>query len=423
MSTESNIRRFHSYSSEEQDFILQLGMTCFDNSKLISNQEKEEQYQRKLKELRESHKRELDYLREHERDMIEEKVKLRETLLDTHYKKQIEHLTKSMETMTEKLKDVLVIGHEKAEKSVESLNTVINTVRGISSNSSERGKVGEAVAEIEFEKYFPTGTDWDNTSAETGKADIQATIPGIGKIMLDIKNHEKDHGGVSAKDRKKLLRDIDNDPTVIGGILVAVLANIQSATHCQVIFSDKQKPMIACVLEGDWSRLKDAIEVMRLYSTMRRLMDTNTKAGTGTVEGAAIDTDTGAIVSDIPRERMIEMCIEIMNSLKDQEGILNRQRNEIVRQMTAVNLMMADLNPIWNPSIRDWLMLKLQPVEDGEIVPTKERVNIKELRTMEGAPKGLEANNKNGRDYIRDALHQNGIIINTDGAIINARSR
>lgn len=414
--------RYHeqlkSYSSEEQDLILQLGMTCFKNSKLISNQEKEEQYQRQIKELRESHKRDLEYLREHEKEMIEDKVKLRETLLDNHYKKQIEHLTKSMEAISDKLKDVLVVGHEKAEKSVESLNMVINTVRGISSNSSERGKVGEAVAEIEFEKYLPIGTEWENTSAETGKADIQADIPGIGKIMLDIKNHEKDHGGVSAKDRKKLLRDIDGDPTVIGGILVAVSANIQSATHCQVIFSDKQKPMVACVLEGDWRRLKDAVEVIRLYSTMRRLMDTNTKAGN--------ETGTGTItteIDNIPREKMIEMCTEIMNSLKDQEAILNRQRNEIVRQMTSVNLMMAELNPLWNPSIREWLMLKLQPIEEGEVIPKNERIKITELRTMKGAPKGLETNNKNGGYYIRDALHQNGIIINTDGTITNAKSR
>lgn len=420
MSGESNIRRFQSYSSEEQDFILQLGMACFDNSKLISSQEKEEQYQRKLKELRESHKRELEYLREHERDIIEDKVKSRETFLENHYKKQIEHLTKSMESMTEKLKDVLVVGHEKAEKSVESLNVVINTVRGISSNSSERGKVGESIAEIELDNYLPPGSVWDNTSAEAGKSDIQATIPGIGKIMIDVKNHEKDHGGVPVKDRKKLLRDIDGDPTVIGGILVAVSAKIQSATHCQVIFSDKQKPMVACVLEGDWVRLKDAIEVMRLYSTMRRLMESMVGADR-TAEVEDTDDDRHKAVENVPRERMIEMCKAIMKGLVEQEEILNKQRQELVRQMTVVNLMLSELNPLWNPSIREWLMLKLQPVAEGEVIPKGERVKIGELREIEGAPK--ELGGKFGRDYIRDALHQNGINMNTDGTITNARLR
>jgi hypothetical protein len=410
--------RFKGYSSEEQDFILQLGITCFDNSKLITSQEKEEQYHRKLKDIRDSHKREIEYLREHERELVEEKVAAREKLIEHHTQKQIEYLSKQNETLCEKLKELIVIGQEKSDKTVESLNIVINTVRGISSNSSERGKMGESIAEIELDKYMPSGTTWENTSGEAGKSDIQANIPGIGKIMIDIKNHEKDHGGVPVKDRKKLLRDIDNDSTIIGGILVAVLAKIQSATHCQVIFSDKQKPMVACVLDGDWSRLKDAIEVMRLYSTMRRLMDGG--GGVGDLETPE-DNEKESGETSMTRPRMIEMCKQIMEGLTTQEEMLNRQRNEIVRQMTAVNLIMSEINPMWNPSIREWLMLKIKPISEGEIIPPKERVNIRELRMAEGAPKGLEVSNKNGRDYIRDALHQNGININTDGTITNAR--
>jgi predicted RNA-binding protein YlqC (UPF0109 family) len=181
--------------------------------------------------------------------------------------------------------------------------------------------------------------------------------------------------------------------------------------------------MVACVLEGDWSRLKDAIEVMRLYSTMRRLME-SVGGGNNKVEMEEAEDDRRTpMVENVPRERMIEMCKQIMKGLVEQEDILNKQRQELVRQMTVVNLMLFELNPLWNPSIREWLMLKLKPVEEGEVIPKDERVKITELRTMEGAPKGLEAGNKNGRDYIRDALHQNGININTDGTITNARLR
>jgi len=421
MASESNIRKFHerfnTYSSEEQDFILQLGMSCFDNSKLIANQEKEDQYQKKIKEIRESHRRDLEYLREHEAELVDEKVKSRETFLENHYKKQIDYLTRHSETLCEKLKHVLVVGHEKSDRTLESLNSVINTVRGISSNSSERGKFGESVAEIELDKYLPSGTIWENTSAEAGKSDYHLDIPNIGKVLMDIKNHEKDHGGVPAKDRKKFLRDIDSDSTAIGGILVAISANIQSATHCQVIFSDKQKPMVACVLEGDWKRIKDAVEVLRLYSYITSKSEKESSVNV-VCQSDSESGDRKGKEEGVSSMRTFEMCKEIMAGLIRQEANLYKQRDEIIRQMTAVNLMMSELHCGWKPSIREWLMLKLRPLEEGEILSKDERVNIKELREMKDAPK--ELGGKNGRDYIRDALHQNGISINTDGTITNS---
>lgn len=159
------------------------------------------------------------------------------------------------------------------EDLMERLREVTGRLMGTAENSSKRGKMGEVVAAEEVRRVFHDATEIEDMASEGGCGDIHVTLTGIGKIILDIKHHEKGSGGVRKKDRDKLLRDIDDDKNdAVGGILVATQASIQGMESGSILWSPKyHRPMVACELRGDWTRLIDSRNVLRTICEVKRL--------------------------------------------------------------------------------------------------------------------------------------------------------
>lgn len=408
--------RFQEISPEDQDIVLRLGFACYDRASILLNHDQQDQYEHTIAELKETHKNELLRMRE-DRDMIvQERVNSalnsvrNERTLAIDYmcdtiKRNREHETseirRNMEMIMEQMR-LLVQEHKQTnEGSAKELTKVIDSLKGSSTNSAIRGKIGESTTEVMLDSIIP-GCTWENMSGTGGKADFHANVPGIGKVLLDIKNHEKDHGGVPLRDRKKLMRDLDSDSSAIGAILVATQANIQSGSHCQVILTDNRKPVVCCLLHGDWERLRDAIETLRacIIFTEDRSLSENKEESDGSVEY---------------RTEIIRSLRSILSVLCEQENTILKSRENVIRTMTEVNVALSHIDPDWSPSLREWLMVNLQKNE--EIIPKDERMTLKKLKEVPGIPK--EAKGKAGRDKLRDELNAMGVNMNADGSLPN----
>jgi SpoU rRNA methylase family enzyme len=405
------MNRFEEISQEDKDLVLRLGFACYDRASGLLNHDLQDQYETKIDTLEESHKQEIIRMR-NERDIIvqervntalnavrNERTLAIDTMCDT-IRKNREHETseirKSMGMIMEQMRSLVQEHKQVNEGSTKEIRDVIDVLRGSSTNSAIRGRIGESTTEAMLDSVLP-GCTWENTSGTGGKADFQAIVPGIGRVLLDIKNHEKDHGGVPLRDRKKLMRDLDADTSAIGAILVATQSNIQSGSHCQVILTDERKPVVCCLLHGKWERLRDAIETLRACTMFNQSQDRES--------------------NEIGSEEAVRSLKAIMSVLCEQESAILKSRENVVRAMTEVNLALSRIDPHWNPSLREWLMVHLKRVET--LVPKKDRMTLKNLREIPGIPK--EAKGKAGRDKLRDELITMGVSINSDGSLPNSQ--
>ena len=155
-------------------------------------------------------------------------------------------------------------------KEITKLQDVVHRLVGTAENSSKRGRLGETIAGEEIRRVCSDGAEITDMAKEGGCGDFHIVFENLGKIVIDIKHHEKGSGGVRKKDRDKLLRDIDDDKNgAIGGILVATQATIQGMTPGSILRSPvHNRPMVACELRGDWDRLVDAVNVIRCATEM-----------------------------------------------------------------------------------------------------------------------------------------------------------
>jgi hypothetical protein len=404
--------RFKDISPEDQDLVLRLGFTCYDRASGLLNNDLQDQYETKIEELQETHKHEILRMRE-DRDMIvqerlntalnavrNERTLAIDSMCDT-IKRNREHETseirRNMGIIMEQMRSLVQEHKQTNEGSTKELMGVIDALKGSSTNSSIRGKIGESTTEVMLDSIIP-GCTWENMSGTGGKADFHANVPGIGKVLLDIKNHEKDHGGVPLRDRKKLIRDLDADPDAVGAILVATQANIQSGSHCQVILTNERKPLVCCLLHGDWERLRDAIETLRACVTF-----SDSRSLTNNEDDVEYRTEA------------IRSLRSIMGTLCEQENSILKSRENVLRTMTEVNVALSRIDPDWSPKLRDWLMVYLRKTE--KVIPKDERISLKKLKELPGIPK--EAKGKAGRDKLRDELNAMGISMNADGSLPN----
>lgn len=405
--------RFQDISPEDQDLVLRLGFACYDRASGLLNHDLQDQYETKIQDLTTNHKHEIARMRSERDTIVQERVNTAlsavrnertlaiDSMCDTIQKNrehETKELRKNMELIMEQMRSLVQEHKQTNEGSTKELMGVIDALKGSSTNSAIRGKIGESTTEAMLDSIIP-GCTWENMAGTGGKADFHANVPGIGKVLLDIKNHEKDHGGVPLRDRKKLMRDLDADSDAIGAILVATQAKIQSGSHCQVILTDHRKPVVCCLLHGNWERLRDAIETLRACITF---------AGNRT---NVHDEDSSINV----RTEAVRSLRAILSVLCEQENAIMKSRENVVRTMTEVNLALSRIDPDWSPSLREWLMVHLQKTDT--IVPKNERMTLKKLKEMPGIPK--EAKGKAGRDKLRDELHSLGISINSDGSLPN----
>jgi hypothetical protein len=271
--------QFDELEPDEQDTVLRIGMMMFDHGRrgltdaaVATEREVAEEKMREIREeafnAKNALQKELENTRttaaDRERELRErfrEEVGDRATQLAEEREAVLQRELARVREDALHERERLASEHTAA---MDRLREVTDRLMGVSENSSKRGKAGEIVASEEVRRVFKDATDIVDKASEGRSGDIHVTLPGIGKIILDIKHHAKGSGGVRKKDRDKLLRDIDDDKNgAVGGILVATQASIQGMESCSVLWSPKHhRPMIACELRGDWDRLRDARNVL-----------------------------------------------------------------------------------------------------------------------------------------------------------------
>jgi hypothetical protein len=477
------LEKYGDLSSNEQSLVIRLGMIAFENLKVFNNSIKDDEYRSKIDIISKDYenkistiiidyKEQIIFLNKKIEDYIQNIKKIQDDnnliirkiqddnqrILDnlylnhererhsiiSKYEKDIETLVETRSQSREKLFNNIMTKQKEdfdiiidkfneyfdkqsnmTSYKYEELNSMIQRFKGIASNSSDRGKFGEYDSEKYLDKYLPSGSLWENTSSLPGKGDFQVKLPEFKhkydkcKIIIDIKNHEKDKGGVRSDDRKKLLRDIDSDDNIIAGILVATMANIQSMRHCQIIYSEKQKPMIACVLDGNWERFNDSIETLRCFFTASKFFDSLSESN---IIDSAVSNEDLQFYDKINNIEIIKDLKDILESLCNQEKLILEQRNKIIENMTKILILLSKYDKSYDPSLRDFILTKLYISSPEDSIPKEDKFKITDLqKKYEAEHKDLST--KNAKIKLRDILCFNGIKFGSDDTILNARFR
>lgn len=125
------------------------------------------------------------------------------------------------------------------------------------------GKEGEA----EIHSLLSQIHEWDfeEVHQEPGKADFRATNKEKKTFILDAKNYSR---AVPKQERDKISRDVDNDSTVLGGILVSLNSKVHTKEHCEIELTPMKKPICYLVLEG----MSDQAKCVCIASTLRLML-------------------------------------------------------------------------------------------------------------------------------------------------------
>jgi hypothetical protein len=430
------MERFKILSPDAQDLVLRLGLTCYDGASNLQKHDIEKDYETRIQDLEtrlrnnenghservqslqsefnnEKRRLKIDYdtrsreledqhniilkkMRDEQETIVQDRIKTAISAVHNERTLINETLQNERKSETEENQRSFHLLCDELQKTIREAKEATDTLKGSSTNSAIRGKVGESTAEAMLDQIFP-GCTWENTSGTGGKGDFHVIIPGIGKVILDIKNHEKDRGGVPLRDRKKLERDLDSDTSAIGAILVATQANIQSGNHCQVIYTEQEKPVVCCLMWGDWFRMREAAEVLRVISRFSKEQD-------HTEDDRSI-TRTDFIIN----------CKNAIESLNKTGITIKQSYYDHLKSVAELHVMLSMIDPHWQPTLREWLMVNLVPTKTTLI--KSQRLTLSSLKNVPGIPK--EAKGKTGSDKLRDELVSLGITINADKSIPN----
>lgn len=101
----------------------------------------------------------------------------------------------------------------------------------------------------EINKILSQIQEWDfeEVNTEPGKADFRAKNKESKIFILDSKKYTS---AVPKKERDKIIRDVDSDSSVLGGILVSLTSKIHTKDHCEIELTPAKKPICYLVLDG-----------------------------------------------------------------------------------------------------------------------------------------------------------------------------
>jgi hypothetical protein len=132
-----------------------------------------------------------------------------------------------------------------------------------SKTSFTLGKEGEA----EIHSLLSQIHEWDfeEVHQEPGKADFRAVNKEKKTFILDAKNYSR---AVPKQEREKISRDVDNDSSVLGGILVSLHSKVHTKEHCEIELTPMKKPICYLVLDG----MSDQAKCVCVASTLRLML-------------------------------------------------------------------------------------------------------------------------------------------------------
>ena len=107
--------------------------------------------------------------------------------------------------------------------------------------------------------------DFDEVHQEPGKADFRVTSKEKKVFILDAKNYSR---AVPKAEREKIARDVDNDTSVLGGILVSLNSKVHTKEHCEIELTPMKKPICYLILEG----MSDQAKCVCIASMLRFML-------------------------------------------------------------------------------------------------------------------------------------------------------
>ena len=211
-------------------------------------------------------------------------------------------------------------------------------------SSQALGKIGENEVEKLLQEFV--NGDITNVANESHGSDFRISISnGAGNsiFLLDSKNFKTP---IPKKDREKLVRDIDEDSTVSGGILVSLNSIISTKNHFEIDKTEKKKPLLFICLKD-----MDFLESGRCLAAAFRILT--------------------AISTTHDEEEQDDLLKKIQNQVRE----LNLRIREVTNIITAQNKQIDTL-----VSLKENLKKNLFILQDSEEVdipqkPKKKRSN------------------------------------------------
>jgi hypothetical protein len=285
---------FQEKPKQDQVQIVQLGLYCWsileqhideqkdldltEIHKLIREKGREEG--RKQKEF--EHSQEINVLTSQlrllqtEKDILESKVK-KEFEQEKHILVKSTKLDLEREFQTMKEENIRLKTKQETEQSLVTtckvqadhileLRQKIEALEKTKS-SATLGKEGEHFVE-RLLSTLPY--EYEMTQDKAEKADIRITTKSGKHFILDSKKYKTN---VGKKEKDKLARDVDNDATVCGGILVSIDTKITHQDHGDIIFTSNNKPILlitlmGMTLEAQIETLHISIKVLEQYTNL-----------------------------------------------------------------------------------------------------------------------------------------------------------
>lgn len=269
--------------------------------------------------------------------------KAQEQIVEIRQKVQEQVLDIRVEAAALKAKiEVLQIESEKKDILLSTKSQIIQP-----QSSQALGKIGETEVEKLLQEFV--NGDITNVASESHGSDFRVSISnGAGNsiFLLDSKNFKTP---IPKKDREKLVRDIDEDSTVSGGILVSLNSIISTKNHFEIDKTEKKKPILFICLKD-----MDLQESGRCLAAAFRILT--------------------AISTTHDEEEKDDLLKKIQNQVRE----LNLRIREITNIITAQNKQIDTLVSLKENLKKNLFMLQ----EDGEEVdipqkPKKQRKSNK----------------------------------------------
>jgi len=180
------------------------------------------------------------------------------------------------------------IAYTDSQKLIEQLKQQLDDAKKVRT-SYELGQEGEE----ETENLLCKIPEWDceRVSKEKDRADFRMTSKDKKSFILDSKKY---NASVPKKERDKLMSNVDDDASVLGGILVSLDSKISTKENCEIETTPGKKPvcylnLVGMTTEAKIAYIASTLKFLHQYvashdereknELLERLRETNNKIG------------------------------------------------------------------------------------------------------------------------------------------------
>jgi len=158
------------------------------------------------------------------------------------------------------------------QEEISRKNLLLEEANQHSNKSSQQiGKQGEKEVETLFSEYVHA--DIINMAAIGHSGDFHIRVDnGAGAESVFLVDSKKYMTAVPKFEREKIARDVDDDSTIAGGLLISLNSTVQNRHHFQVDITETKKPILYLCLkdmsyEESWRSIAAAIRILNTIAT------------------------------------------------------------------------------------------------------------------------------------------------------------